>query len=73
MDIFAHDIFKCIYTNENMFIVSEISLKFISNGQIINNPASVQMMACCLVGVKPLSEATMAQWAHRDILHSVSS
>ena len=44
-------IFKCIFLNENVWILIEISLKFVPKGPINNIPA--------LVGTKPLSEPMM--------------
>ena len=74
--IFADDIFKCIFLNENIWISIDISLKFIPNGQINNFPALVQIMAWRLPGDKPLSESMITnllthicvprpQWAKR--------
>ena len=42
---FHDDIFKGIFLNENVWILSEISLKFDLKGQIHNIPALVQIMA----------------------------
>ena len=56
---FADDIFKCIFMNENVWISSKISLKFVPKGPINNIPALVQIMAWCRPGDKPLSEAMM--------------
>ena len=52
---FADDIFKCIFVNENEWISIKISLKFVLKGPINNIPASVQIMAWCRPGDKPLS------------------
>ena len=38
---FADDIFKCIFSNENVLISIKISLKFVPKGQINNIPALV--------------------------------
>ena len=38
---FLHDIFKCIFLNENVLISIKISLKFVPKGQINNIPALV--------------------------------
>ena len=38
---FSDDIFKCIFLNENVFILIKISLKFVPKGQINNIPALV--------------------------------
>ena len=42
---FADDIFKCIFLNENLCILIQISLKFVSKGPIDNKWALVQVMA----------------------------
>ena len=42
---FADDIFKCIFLNENEWILINISLKFVPKDQIKNTPALVQIMA----------------------------
>ena len=39
--VLADDIFKCIFLNENDRIPIQISLKFIPDGTIDNNPALV--------------------------------
>ena len=56
---FAHDIFKCIFLNENVWIPIKISLKFVPMGPINNIPAMVQIMAWRRPGNKPLSEPMM--------------
>ena len=53
---FADDIFKCIFSNENVWIPIKISIKFVPKGPINNIPALVQIMAWCHPGDKPLSE-----------------
>ena len=55
----ADDIFKCIFLNENLWILIKISLKFVPKGPINNIPALVQVMAWHNSGDKPLSEPTM--------------
>ena len=50
------DIFKCIFLNENVWIVIKISLKFVPKSPINNIPSLVQIMAWCRPGNKPLSE-----------------
>ena len=42
---FSDDIFKCIFSNENVWISIEISLKFVPQGPINNIPALVQIVA----------------------------
>ena len=56
---FPDDIFKCIFFNENMWILLKISLNFVPKVWINNIPALVQRMAWCLPGIKPLSETMM--------------
>ena len=56
---FADDTFKRIVLNENIRISIKISLKFVPKDPINNNPALVQIMACCRSGDKPLSESLM--------------
>ena len=38
---FRDDIFRCIFVNENFYILIESSLKFVSNGPIDNHPILV--------------------------------
>ena len=52
----ADDIFKCIFVNENVWILLKIWLKFVPKAQIDNIPALVQIMTtshylnqCCFV------------------------
>ena len=77
---FAHDIFKCIFLNENVWIPIKISLKFVPKGPINNIPALVQIMAWCRPGHKPLSEpmmvsllthicVTRSQWVNKLFQH----
>ena len=74
---FADNIFKCIFLNENEWILSRISLKFVPKVRINNIPALVQIMAWRRPGDKPLSEpmivsllthicVTRPQWVNRD-------
>ena len=56
---FADDSFKCIFLHETVWISSNISLKFVPNGQINNIPSLVQIMAWRRPGDKPLSEPMM--------------
>ena len=58
---FADDTFKRIFLNENIRISMKYSLKVVPNGPINNIPALVQIMACRLVGAKPLSETMMVR------------
>ena len=56
---FADDIFKCIFSNENVWISLKIKLKSVPKVRINNIPALVQIMAWCRLGGKPLSEPMM--------------
>ena len=56
---FPDDIFKCIFVNENVWILVKISLKFVPKGPINNIPALVQIMAWHRPGDKPLYEPRM--------------
>ena len=56
---FPDDIFKCIFFNENVWILLKISLKFVPKGPINKIPALVQIMAWRRPGDKPLSEPMM--------------
>ena len=56
---FADNIFKCIFFNENAWILIKISLKFVPMGPINNTPALVQIMDWRWPGNKPLSEPMM--------------
>ena len=57
---FADDILKCIFLNENEWILPRIWLKFVPKVRIDNIPALVQIMAWRRLGDKPLSEPIMA-------------
>ena len=50
--ILADDIFKRIFVNENDRIQNQISLKFVPDGPIDNDPALVQIMAWRRAGTK---------------------
>ena len=52
----ADDILKCIFLNENVWILIEISLKFVPMGPIDNTRTLGHIMACHQTGDKPLSE-----------------
>ena len=58
---FPDDIFKWIFSNENVRISIYISLKFVLRGSINNIPTLVQVMAWRRPGYKPLSEPMMAK------------
>ena len=53
------DIFKCIFLNEYVWILLNISLKFVPKVRINNIPALDQIMAWRRPGDKPLSEPMM--------------
>ena len=53
---FPDDFLKCIFLNENVWILVKIPLKFVPKGPINNIPALVQIMAWRRPGDKPLSE-----------------
>ena len=55
----SDDIFKCIFLNENVWILLKIWLKFVPKVWINNIPALVQIMAWRRPGDKPLSEPMM--------------
>ena len=57
---FANDIFKCIFSNENVWFSLKTSERFVPKVRINNNPALVQIMAWRRPGNKPLSETMMA-------------
>ena len=58
---FADDVLKCIFLNENIWILIKIPLKFVPMGSINNTPALVQVMAWRRLGDKPLSEPMMVR------------
>ena len=57
--ILADDTFKCIFMNEKLCILIQISLKFFLKGPIDNKSSLVQIMACRLFSAKPLPESMM--------------
>ena len=59
--IFADDPLKRIFLNVTLRIVINISLKFVTKGQINNIPALDQIMAWRRPGDKPLSEPMMVR------------
>ena len=58
---FADDIFKCIFGYEKFCILIKMSLKFVPEDLIDNNPALFKIMARRRIGDKPLSEP-MLTW-----------
>ena len=83
---FADDISKCIFLNENAWILIKDSLKFVPKGSINNSAALVQIMAWRRPGDKPLSKpklvkilthicVTRPQWVNtlrRDKMDAIS-
>ena len=57
----AHEIFKCIFWNENIWISLNISLKFVSRVWMNNIPALVQRMAWRRPVNKPLCKPMMVR------------
>ena len=56
---FSDDHLKCIFLNENIWILINISLKFVPKGRSNNIPALVLIMAWRRLGYKPLSEPVL--------------
>ena len=52
---FTDVIFKCIFLNENLWILNKISLRFVPKVPVNNIPSLVQIMAWRRPGDKPLS------------------
>ena len=50
-------------------IVTKISLKFVPNGPIDNNPTLVQLMAWRQIGDKPLYEPMLTQFTDAYMRH----
>ena len=67
--ILADDIFKCIFLKENISILIQMSLKFVSKGPIDNKSALFQVMAWRRTGDKPLPEAMMTQFTDAYMQH----
>ena len=53
---FPDTIFKCIFFNENVWILMKFPLKFVPKVRINNIPALIQIMTWHRSGDKPLSE-----------------
>ena len=68
----ADDAFKCIFLNENSWILIKCSLKFVPRGTIIYIPALAQVMAWRLSCDKPLSEPMMVTDAYMRHAASMS-
>ena len=63
---FPDDVLKCIFLNEEMCILIQISSKFVPKGPINNNPALDQIMAWHRSGDKPLSEPMPTQFTNAN-------
>ena len=66
---YADDIFRCIFFNVNLWILSKISLKYVPQNLIDNEPALVQIKAWCQIGDKPLCEPLIAWFADAYMHH----
>ena len=58
---FTDEIFKCVFLNENVWILIKVSLKFVPKGPINIIAAFVQIMAWHGPGDEPLSELMMVK------------
>ena len=58
---FANDSLKCIFVNENVWILIKISLKLAPKSPINNIIALVLIIAWCQLGDKPLSELLLVR------------
>ena len=67
--LFADDIFRRIFVDENFHIMVKISLKFDPQGPIDNNPALVQKMSWSRIGDKPLSEPMLPWFTEAYMRH----
>ena len=66
---FADEFFICIFVNEKVCILIEISLKFVPKGPVNNKPALVWIMAWCRIGDKPLSEPMLTRFTDAYMRH----
>ena len=69
----AHNIFKYIFLNANLWILNKISLKYVLWGLIDNMAALIQIMASRRRGGKPLSEAMLVCFTDAYMCHSAST
>ena len=67
--LLADGIFKCIFVNENLCILINISLKFVLKGSKDNNPALVQIMAWRRIGDKSLSKSMLTRFTDEFTRH----
>ena len=66
---FTDNIFKGIFINEKLCILTWISLKFDPNGPIDNKSSLVQVMAWQLPGDKPFPEPMLTQFPDAYMWH----
>ena len=64
---FDNNIFKCIFLNLNVFVLTEISQKFVPTVLIDNESSLVSVTVCCCVGVKLLPKPMMTQFTVENI------
>ena len=57
--VMLNNVYKCIILNENVWVPSKISRKFVPKGQSNNIPTLVQLTAWYCPADKPLSEPMM--------------
>ena len=67
--ILADNIFKCIFMNEKLRILIQISLKFVPKGPIDNMSALVQVMAWRRRGDNPLPEPMLTLFTDTYMRH----
>ena len=67
--ILVDDIFKCIYMNEKLLMLTGISLKFLPKGPIDNKSALVEAMAWRRAGDKSLPEPMLAEFTDAYMRH----
>ena len=67
--ILSDNIFKCIFFNENFYILIRISLKFVPKGPITNKWALVQVMVWRRNCDKPLPEPMPIQFTGAYMRH----
>ena len=67
--ILADVIFNCIFLNENVRILIQISLKLVPRSPTDNKPSLVQVMAWRWTGDKPLPEPMITQFTDAYMRH----
>ena len=70
--ILADNIFKCIFLNENLWILNKFWLKDVPQGLIDNMAALGQIMASHWTGDKPLSEPMLVCYSDTYMRHLAS-